>query len=142
MPMAPAMSPAFNCAAPSSVEIDCAVACVKLSGSAPHFSWLASSVAVVWVKLPVIWVLPPGMAPLIRGAETTFPSRVTATRLPTFGAVYLAHVDEPLELKSTLTTHSLVVDSVPAFADVICVPSMTAGPSRYFAVPSWEQLAM
>jgi hypothetical protein len=45
MPMAPAIRPAFSCSAPSSVEIDCAVAWVKVSGSAPYFSWLASSVA-------------------------------------------------------------------------------------------------
>jgi len=69
------------------VEIDCAVACVKLSGSAPYLSWLASSVAVVWLKLPEISVLPPGMAPLMVGAETTLPSRVMPTCLPTWAAV-------------------------------------------------------
>ena len=52
--MAPAIRPAFSCSAPSSVEIDWAVACVKLSGSAPYFSWLASSVADSWSKLPEI----------------------------------------------------------------------------------------
>ena len=56
MPMAPAISPAFSCSLPSSVEIDCAVACLKVSGSAPYLSWLARSVASFWVKLPVISV--------------------------------------------------------------------------------------
>ena len=61
MPIAPAIRPACSCSAPSSVEIDWAVAWVKLSGSAPYLSWLASSVADVWSKLPEISV-PPLMA--------------------------------------------------------------------------------
>jgi hypothetical protein len=68
------------------VEIDCAVAWVKLSGRAPYFSWLASSVADSWSKLPEISV-PPEMAWLIVGAEMTRPSRVMPTWLPTLAAV-------------------------------------------------------
>jgi len=40
-------------------------------------------VASAWVKLPVIWALPPAMAPMICGDETTLPSRATATWLST-----------------------------------------------------------
>jgi len=36
-------------------------------------------VACSWVKLPVIWALPPGMALWICGEDTTLPSRVIAT---------------------------------------------------------------
>src|SRR6478609_7507281 len=115
MPMAPAIRPAFSCAAPSSVEIDWAVACVKLSGRAPYLSWLASVVADSWVKLPEISV-PPAIAWLIRGAETTRPSSVMPTELPTLAAVYLAHLAEPADLKSSWTIHSPVVDRVPGWA--------------------------
>ena len=86
MPMAPAIRPAFSCSSPSSVEIDWAVAWVKLSGSAPYLSWLASSVADSWSKLPEISV-PPEIAWLIVGAEMTRPSRVMPTLLPTFAEV-------------------------------------------------------
>src|SRR6476646_10081691 len=141
MPMAPAIRPAFSCAAPGSVEIDCAVACVKLIGRAPYLSWLASVVADSWVKLPEISV-PPAIAWLIRGAETTRPSSVMPTELPTFAAVYLAHFAEPADLKSSWTIHSPVVDRVPGCALETSVPSMTAGPSRYLVEPSVEQLAM
>src|SRR6476661_7409237 len=109
MPMAPAIRPARNCWAPSSVEIDWAVACVKLSGRAPYLSWFARVVADSWVKLPEISV-PPAIAWLIRGAETTRPSSVMPTELPTFAAVYLAHLAEPADLKTSWTIHSPVVD--------------------------------
>ena len=68
--MAPAMRPASSCSAPSSVEMDCAVAWVKVSGRAPYRSWLASSVAASWSKSPVI-VVCPLIAPLMTGAEMT-----------------------------------------------------------------------
>ena len=108
--MAPAIRPAFSCSAPSSVEIDCAVACVKLSGRAPYLSWLASSVAVVWLKLPVISVLPPGIAPLIVGAETTRPSRVIADLVADVGGgVGRPRASSPWCRSRALTTHSPVV---------------------------------
>ena len=53
---------------------------MKLSGSAPYLSWLASSLALDWVKMPLIWVVPPLIADwLYRGGET-WPSRVKATK--------------------------------------------------------------
>ena len=55
-----------------------AVRIVKFSGSAPYVSTFASCVASAWVKLPVTWKVPPGMAPLVSGAVVTFPSRTTA----------------------------------------------------------------
>jgi hypothetical protein len=85
--MAPAIRPAFSCSLPSSVEIDWAVAWLNVSGSAPYLSWLASSVADSWLKLPEIWVVPPLIAELMVGAETTRPSRVIATLLPTLAEV-------------------------------------------------------
>jgi hypothetical protein len=81
------MSPARSCSLPSSVDTDWALAWLKVSGSAPYFSWLASVVASSWVKSPVIWVVPPLMALLIVGADTTRPSSVIATWLPTLAAV-------------------------------------------------------
>ena len=89
------------------MEIDWAVAWVKLSGSAPYLSWLASSVADSWSKLPEISV-PPEMAWLIVGAEMTLPSRVMPTCLPTLAPVYSAQAAEPDELKSSWTIHSPV----------------------------------
>ena len=51
---------------------------VKLSGSDPYCSTFASCVASAWVKLPVIWASPLGIAWVVTGAVTTFPSRTTA----------------------------------------------------------------
>ena len=70
--MAPAIRPACNCSAPSSVEMDCAVAWVNVRGSAPYLSWLASWVALTWVKLPVMVCLLPLMARVDRrGGDDT-----------------------------------------------------------------------
>src|SRR5919199_2048826 len=135
------MSPASSCAAPSSVEIDSAVACLKVSGSAPYFSWLASSSAVVWVKLPLIVVGLLLIADWMVGAEMTRPSRVKATFLPTLAAVYCAQVCSASFWKSSSTTHSPVACWVPARASETWVPSMIAGPSRYLAEPSWVHAA-
>src|SRR4051794_1498976 len=105
MPMAPAMRPSRSWVEPSSVEIDWAVAWLNDSGRAPYFSWLASVVAVAWVKLPEISV-PLLIAELIDGAEITLPSRVMPTCLPMLAAVYVAHFDEPLPVKASCTIHS------------------------------------
>ena len=51
---------------------------VKLSGSDPYCSTFASCVASAWVKLPVIWAEPLGIAEVVSGAVTTFPSRTIA----------------------------------------------------------------
>src|SRR4051795_354330 len=139
MPIAPAMSPASSCWAPSSVEIDSAVAWLKVSGRAPYLSWLASSSAVVWVKLPLIVVGLLLIADWMVGAEMTRPSRVKATFFWTFAAVYCAQVLSALLLKSRRTTHSPVVCCVPELASVTSVPSMIVGASRYLFLPSWVQ---
>jgi hypothetical protein len=137
MPMAPAMRPASSCWAPSSVEIDSAVAWLKVSGRAPYFSWLASSSAEAWVKLPLIVVGLLLIADWMVGAEMTRPSRVNATFSWMCAAVYCAQVFSAVLLKSSSTTHSPVVCWVPELASVTSVPSMIVGPSRYFVVPSW-----
>ena len=51
---------------------------VKFSGSDPYCSTFCSWVASVWVKPPVIWASPLGMAEVVSGAVTTFPSRTIA----------------------------------------------------------------
>ena len=129
MPMAPAIRPARSCSAPSSVEIDCAVAWVKLSGSAPYLSWLASSVAVSWSKLPEISV-PPEIAQLIVGAEMTRPSRVMATGLPMLAAVNSAQAAEPVVVEVELDDPLAGAWRVPALASVTSVPSTTGGPEQ------------
>ena len=55
--MPPASRPALSCEVPSVADTVCASCAVKLSGSAPYFSSLASWFAEDWVKLPVIWVV-------------------------------------------------------------------------------------
>ena len=85
--------------------------------------------------------MPPLIAPLIVGAEMTRPSRVMPTCLPTLAAVYSAQAAEPALLKSSWTIHSPVLWRVPAVASVTSVPSTTAGPSRYLALPSSLQAA-
>ena len=82
------------------------------------------------------------IAPWMTGAETTRSSRVNATCSCWWAAVYSAQVCSPSPLKSSSTIHSPVPDCVPARASSISVPSMIAGPSRYFWVPSSLQAAM
>ena len=64
---------------------------MKLSGSAPYLSWLASAVALFWSKLPLISVATPLIACLLYGEETTTPSNVKATK-SAHGVVVVSHV--------------------------------------------------
>ena len=66
--MAPASRPAFNSLLPSVADTVRAVCVLSVSGNAPYFSTFARSLAVLCVKLPVIWV-GPVMAPWIVSAE-------------------------------------------------------------------------
>jgi len=50
-------------------------------------STMASRAASSWVKLPVIWALPPLMRSLIRGAECTTPSSTIASCRSMFSPV-------------------------------------------------------
>ena len=76
----------------------------KDSGSEPYFSTLASSRAESAVNCPVTWVLPPGMASWICGADTTCESSVNAVCVPMFAAVKLAQMSAASLLNSTSTT--------------------------------------
>ena len=53
-PMRPASRPLTSWLLPSVGEIESRLCTMKLTGSAPNFSWLARAVAVSCVKLPVI----------------------------------------------------------------------------------------
>ena len=59
--MMPAMIPARSCSPPRVAETLLTSETSKASGRAPYFNTLASSVAVFWVKLPVISARPPGI---------------------------------------------------------------------------------
>ena len=56
--MSPAIRPLRSCSVPKVAEICCSDCTVKLSGSEPKESWLASVLAWFWVKPPVIWTRP------------------------------------------------------------------------------------
>ena len=86
-PMAPAIRPACNEVRPSVADTVCALEVSKDSGSEPNFSCWASYCADCWVKLPLIWVLPPGIASWMFSAETTWVSSTTATEVLTCAAV-------------------------------------------------------
>ena len=77
------MSPASSWFLPTWAETEVTNSVFRSSGTEPNFSSFCSCVASAWVKLPVIWALPPGIAPMICGDETTLPSRATATWLST-----------------------------------------------------------
>ena len=74
------------------------------SGSEPYLRTFARSVADCWLKLPLIWEVPPGWAASIVGAETTCESSANATPLPTFAVVYCAQIPAPADLNVTLMT--------------------------------------
>ena len=123
----------------------------KVSGRAPYFSTLARSVASDWVKLPVICALPPRIGPLFRpGAETTSPSSTMANRF--CGSLQRGqpsgHVAELLlavagEVQVDLPAAGgmpWLFVARPAEADFTSVPSTSAGPRRYFSLPSSRQV--
>ena len=56
--MSPAIRPLRSCSVPKVAEICCSDCTVKLSGSEPKESWLASVLAWFWLKPPVIWTRP------------------------------------------------------------------------------------
>ncbi len=64
---------------PSVADTVGAACWLNFSGSAPYFSELARSVAWVWVKLPLTWVLPLIVLRMSVGVEITWSSRVKAT---------------------------------------------------------------
>ena len=85
---------------------------VKDSGSAPNFSWLASSRAPSMVKPPVIDAWPLRMASLNCGATMTLESRVAAIRLrgsssETIRLLASAYSFEPSDLKDSWISTSL-----------------------------------
>src|ERR1700744_1359784 len=78
--MPPASRPALSWLLPSVGETLCDCAGEKFSGSAPYLSWLASVLAELESKLPLIWVEPPLMPSLFEGIEMTWPSKVKPTQ--------------------------------------------------------------
>ena len=77
--MAAAMRPASSWSRPTCADTEVTNRVFRSSGTEPNFSSFCSWVASAWVKLPVIWALPPAMAPWICGDDTTLPSRAIAT---------------------------------------------------------------
>ena len=65
------MRPICSCCDPSVAEMVSELTTSKLSGSAPYFSWSASTLELSWVKLPVMLGSPPRMIAFIDGAEST-----------------------------------------------------------------------
>ena len=117
----------------------------NVSGSAPYRSTLARSLASCCVKSPVISALPPGMASLTAGAETTIPSRTIANWLSGGCCVASWLVTSvncwvPSPSNCSVTTHVVVPWRTPESASLILAPSTATGASRYFAVPSWSQV--
>src|SRR5438445_11071990 len=106
-PRPPANRPALSWDEPSVAETVTASSAVKLSGSAPYLSWLASRFADDAVKLPLICVSWPEICSSVPGAEITWPSSTNAT--------YTEHgVDD---------TPQLVADGTCAFAPPrLCAP--------------------
>src|ERR1700709_905083 len=102
--MRPAIRPASSEARPSVAEIVWASEVSNDSGSEPYLSTFERSVADCWLKLPLIWEVPPGCAASIVGADTTWESRTNATPLPTLAVVFWAHTPAPADLKVTLMT--------------------------------------
>src|SRR2546423_15375403 len=84
-PIAPASSPACSWSFPSVAETVTDCCTTNLMGKAPYFSTLARSSACLCVKLPVICALPPRIGSTMRGADSTTPSRTTATALHPVG---------------------------------------------------------
>ena len=78
-PISPASSPRSSCSLPSVAEICSSDCTVKLIGSEPKFSWLASVAASSWLNPlpapPVIVASPLRMGSSTPGAETTSVSR-------------------------------------------------------------------
>ncbi len=76
----------------------------KDSGSDPYFSTPARSRASSWENCPEIWVFPPKIASLIRGADTTSPSSTNAADSPTWVLVYSPQIPDPSGLNVRFTT--------------------------------------
>ncbi len=142
--MMPAMMPARSCSPPRVAETLLTSETSNARGRAPYFKTLASSVAVFWLKLPVICARPPGMASLTEGAEIDLPSSTMANRfcgslLAESARVAFSNATAPSELNSRSTTQLTLFCGMPAVAVVSWLPSIRVGPSRYFSVPSWLQ---
>src|SRR5579875_1505872 len=147
--MAAAIRPASSWLRPSDAETDSTSCSARLIGSAPYWSWSASWVACASLNEPVIWALPPVIAPWsMFGAETTTPSSTTASWSSTEVGVppppYLSYIVVvmspkalvPLPLKDRLTCQASLFSDCwelgrPAWALVTSSPLTTAGPSTY-----------
>ena len=113
------------------------------TGSAPPLMRTASWSASSWLKLPVIWVVPPWMPTLHAdavctcGELMTWPSSTIATRrsvsplgLQAAWPVRVSHLRPPSPWKSTETKRCVpVVGSTPAVASPTSSPVSAAGPS-------------
>src|SRR5579875_2730420 len=143
-PSAAAIRPASSWFLPSWGETEVVLRRRNVSGSAPYFSSSASWVACCWPPMLLIRTWPPGMACWVSGADTTLPSSTMAVEssawslglvlAPLKYLLYWLDVSvlkalAALPLSVRLTTHWLLVVSIPAFAEVTSVPSTTALPS-------------
>ena len=126
----------------------------KAIGSAPYLRTLARSVAVFWVKLPVICA-DPGMRSWMTGADCTTPSSTTASwhsaawlvGHPGVVEIFSVRLDQsvwPLPVKSTLTIQRpveapVLLVSMVELALLTAVPLRLAGRKMYFAAPLRSQ---
>ena len=150
--MRPASSPFCSCSEPSVAEICSWLWTSNVSGSAPKFSWLASSVAVARVKVPEISALPSEMTTpgANDGAEMTSPSSTIANWFcggvsPCRRVVTSRNTGRPTRVNSMFATHSLVTAPVdvlrsPDEARAISSPWISTGPRMYLAEPSSPQV--
>src|SRR4051794_6002795 len=115
----------------------------KRTGRAPYFKELASEVASVSVKVPVIWALPSVMMPVKPGLEITLPSSTIAKSPPLLTSLRLMSAKvlraPPLSLRST--AHAVEFCGMPAEAELREVPSMTALESRNFSPASLQVIS-
>src|SRR3954452_17993820 len=132
--MRPAIRPASSEARPRVAEIVWASEVSNDSGSEPYLSTLERSVADCWLKLPLIWEVPPGWAASIVGADTTWESRSKATPLPMSAVVYCSQIPAPADLKVTLMTYPARCWLGAATASATSGPERIEGPRTYLAV--------
>src|SRR3954451_8766583 len=151
--MAPATRPALSWSPPRVALTSWTWPASKVSGRAPYLRTLARSVASDWVKFPVICAWPPTIGPLLSaGAETTRPSSTMPKRLSgslcwASRRVGSANLGRPLPVKFRLTCQPPVATpwlllASPAEALLTSVPRTSAGPRRYFSVPSRRQVTI
>src|SRR5690242_419540 len=136
----PAVMPAFSWSPASEGPIVWMVVfdLSKLIGRAPYFRLVARLLASDSLKLPVICEVPSEMTDSKKGAEITWPSRTIANVFdwsPAIACESLRWMSAPWLFIWSPTVHwTWPCDEPGAFAEaeVMSVPSICAGESRYF----------